>query len=395
MFSAIQSYARDSFKAPKEDTLESIQVGDLEVWVVSGPQALLAAVIRGHAPTSYRATLEKTIEDIHRDFGRALEDFDGDSAPFAAAEPLLECCLESHYEPKTAAKRKPYVAIVALAALALAVTSLVISVLNGRKWNHFMESLQSQHGILVTSSGIEHGHHMVRGLRDPLAADPAVLRDKAQIDSSSVEFQLEPYYSLDDQFIEKRAIEMLVPPHDVTCTVKDGVLSATGKAPSDWVRKLKDRGPLVPGVIKVDATQLVSTEASEMEMLAAALKSTIFTFPIGVAEVEPDQEAKFESAAELIKSLLARVAPLSQPLVVEVIGHTDTSGTEGLNMSLSQQRAEYATRKLVEAGVARRSLHARGVGTSEQVRNPDGTADDRLERSVTLRLVPAKSNQDR
>ena len=392
MLSAIQSYARDSFKAPKEDTLESIQVGDLEVWVVSGPQALLAAVIRGHAPASYRATLEKTIEDIHRDFGRALEDFDGDSAPFAAAEPLLEHCLESHYEPKTSTKRKPYVAIAALAALAVAVTSLIMSVLNDRKWNHFMESLQSQHGILVTSSGKEHGQHLVRGLRDPLAADPSVLRDKEQIDPSSVKFQLEPYYSLGDEFIEKRAIEMLVPPHDVTCTVKDGVLSATGKAPSDWVRKLKDRGPLVPGVKKVDATQLVSTEASETEMLAAALKSTIFTFPIGVAEIEPEQEAKFESAAELINSLLGKVAPLSQPLMVEVIGHTDTSGTEGLNMSLSQQRAEYATRKLVEAGVARRNLVPRGVGTAEPVRNRDATGDDRLERSVTLRLVPAKSN---
>ncbi len=283
----------------------------------------------------------------------------------------------------------------ALAALALAVTSLVISVLNSRKWNHFMESLQSQHGILVTSSGIEHGHHMVRGLRDPLAADPTVLRDKEQIDPNSVVFQLEPYYSLDDEFVEKRAVEMLVPPHDVACTVKNGVLTATGKAPSDWVRKLKDRGPLVPGVKKVDATQLVSTEASETEVLAAALKSTIFTFPLGVAEVEPDQETKFKGAAELINSLLGSAAPLSQPLMVEVIGHTDTSGTEGLNMSLSQQRAEYATRKLVEAGVARRNLLPRGVGTSEPVRNRDASGDDRLERSVTFRLVPAKPNQDR
>ena len=99
MFSAIQSYVRDSFKASKEDSLDSLQVGDLEVWVEAGPQAILAAVIRGHAPSSYRETLVKTIEDIHRDFGEALEQFNGDSAPFAAAENRLEACLESHFRP--------------------------------------------------------------------------------------------------------------------------------------------------------------------------------------------------------------------------------------------------------------------------------------------------------
>jgi outer membrane protein OmpA-like peptidoglycan-associated protein len=394
MLSAIQSYARDSFKAPKEDTLESIQVGDLEVWVVSGPQALLAAVIRGHAPASYRATLEKTIEDIHREFGRALEDFDGDSAPFAPAEPLLESCLESHYEPKPTTKRKPYVAVVALAALALAVTSLVISILNDRKWNHFMESLQSQHGIIVTSSAIEHGHHLVRGLRDPLAADPAVLRDNEKIDPNSIAFQLEPYYSLNDEFVEKRAVAMLAPPNGVSLKVHNGVLFVTGPATSAWIGKLKDRAEFVPGVRELDTSQLEDADRPELSKLEAALKSIVVTFPIGVAQVEPDQQAKFTTAAGQIKLLLAKTPPASQSFTIEIIGHTDNSGTEGLNMSLSQQRAEFALRKLVEAGVARRYLQPHGVGTSQPVRGRDATGDDQLERSVTLQVAPTKPIQD-
>src|SRR5580704_2747587 len=393
MLSAIQSYVRDSFKAPKEDSLDSIQVGELEVWVVSGPQAILAAVSRGHAPASYRATLEKTIEDIHRDFGQALEEFDGDSAPFAAAEPLLENCLESHYEPKEATKRRPYVAVVAVAALVLAAVALWMSVNNNRKWNHFMVALQREPGIVVTSSGMEGGHHLVRLLHDPLAKDPAVVRHDEGLDAEFVDFKLEPYYSLDDEIVEKRAIEVLVPPGEVSCKVKDGVLTATGRAPSDWVHKLKDRAALVPGVKKVDATGLESSEASETQMLASELKSTVFTFPIGVAQVDADQEGKFASAAQVINSLIAKTSPLSQPLMVEVIGHTDTSGTEGLNMSLSQQRAEYVTRKLVDAGVARRNLNPHGVGTSEPVRNHDAAGDESVERSVTLRLVPAKPNR--
>jgi outer membrane protein OmpA-like peptidoglycan-associated protein len=396
MLSAIQSYVRDSFKAPKEDSLDSIQVGDLEVWVVSGPQAILAAVIRGHAPASYRATLEKTIEDIHRDFGRALEEFDGDSAAFAAVEQRLEALLESHYEPKKASKRWPYVAVVAavaVIALVLAVISLAMSVYNGRKWNQFMETLRREPGIVVRSSGMDRGHHLVRLLHDPLAKDPSVVSGGEGIAPESVEFKLEPYYSFDDDIVQKRAIEMLVPPRDVSCTVKDGVLIATGRAPSEWVRTMKERAALVPGVKGVDDTHLESSEASETQTLAAELKSTVFTFPVGVAQVDADQEGKFASAAQVINALIAKTSPLSQPVMVEVIGHTDTSGTEGLNMSLSQQRAEYVTRKLIEAGVARRNLAPRGVGTSEPVRNHDAAGDESAERSVTLRLVPAKPNR--
>ena len=393
MLSAIQSYVRDSFKAPKEDSLDSIQVGELEVWVVSGPQAILAAVIRGHAPASYRATLEKTIEDIHRDFGQALEEFDGDSAPFAAAEPLLENCLESHYEPKESSKRRSYVAVVAVAALVLASVALWISVRNDRKWNHFMDALQHEPGIVVTSSEMERGHHLVRLLHDPLAKDPSDVRRDEGLDAESVDFKLEPYYSLDDEIVEKRAIEMLVPPREVSCKVKDGVLTATGRAPSEWVHRLKDRAALVPGIKKVDATGLESSEASETQMLASELKSTVFTFPIGAAQVDADQEGKFANAAQVINSLIAKTSAVSQAVMVEVIGHTDTSGTEGLNMSLSQQRAEYVTRKLVEAGVVRRNLYPHGVGTSEPVRNHEAGGDDSLERSVTLRLVPAKPNR--
>ena len=396
MLSAIQSYVRDSFKAPKEDSLDSIQVGELEVWVVNGPQAILAAVIRGHAPASYRATLEKTIEDIHRDFGQALEGFDGDSAPFAAAEPRLEALLESHYEPKKASRRRLYLAVVAamaVIAMVLAAVALRMSINNNDKWNDFMVALQQQPGIKVTSSGMKDGRHFVRLLHDPLAKDPDELRGEKGIDPKAVEFELKPYYSFDDDIVQSRAIEMLVPPREVSCKVKDGVLTATGRAPSDWAHRLKERAALVPGVKGVDDTHLESSEASETQMLASELKATVFTFPIGVAQVDADQESKFANAAQVINALMARSSPLSQPLMVEVIGHTDTSGTEGLNMSLSQQRAEYVTIRLAHAGVARRNLSPRGVGTSEPVRNHDDAGDDSLERSVTLRLVPAKPNR--
>jgi len=394
MLSAIQSYVRDSFEAPKEDSLDSLQVGELEVWVADGPQAILAAVIRGHALASYRETLTKTIEQIHRDFGSALEHFDGDSAPLAAAEHELALCLESHYRPRESARRRPYLRVIGAVAMVAFAVWAAIAIRNEWKWNRFLDQLQSQPGIVVVSTGKEGGKHLVRGLRDPLASDPAGLLKDAEVDPGEVKYQWTPFYALDDLSVQKRAVDILKPPAGVALSVRDGVLEAAGQAPSEWAQALKDRATLVAGLKGVDASKLTSLDGPEIGRLEAALESVTFTFAIGSARAEPGEDANFANAAEQIKSLLAKTASRGNSTAIEVVGHTDVSGTEASNLSLSQQRADFVTNKLVEAGVARDSLRPRGVGTLEPVGNPTAAGDNRIERSVTLRVVPAKPNQE-
>ena len=394
MFSAIQSYVRDSFKAPKEDNLDSLQVGELEVWVEDGPYAILAAVIRGHAPASYRATLKKTIEEIHRDFAFALERFDGDSTPLAAADRRLELCLESHSHLREPGKRKYLLPILSLVVLVGIGIWGAIALQKQRMWNRFLDELQSQPGIVVTSSGKENGRYLVRGLRDPLASDPELLLKNAHIDSERVRFRWAPFYAIDDESVERRAIEILQPPAGVTLSVRDGLLGAVGRAPSEWARNLRDRAAFVPGLKNVDTSKLEEVEQNEISQIEAALTSTIFTFPIGSAEVVSGEEGKFGSTAEQIELLFAKLSVSSLPTIIDVVGHTDNSGGEALNLSLSQRRSEYVARKLVEKGVARRYLSPRGVGTSEPVQSRDTEGGNQLDRSVTFRILPSKPLQD-
>src|SRR5208337_4832300 len=68
MLSAIQDFVRDSFHSPQGQSIEKLQVGELEVWIEDGPQAVIAAVIRGMAPPAYRNELVETAERIHRKF---------------------------------------------------------------------------------------------------------------------------------------------------------------------------------------------------------------------------------------------------------------------------------------------------------------------------------------
>ena len=72
MLTAIQQFVRDSFSSKETEALGSLNIGDLEVWLEESPDAVLAAVIRGHAPADYRVEMNEALENIQRHFGPRL-----------------------------------------------------------------------------------------------------------------------------------------------------------------------------------------------------------------------------------------------------------------------------------------------------------------------------------
>ncbi|MDQ6655291.1 MAG: OmpA family protein, partial [Verrucomicrobiota bacterium] len=57
MASAIQDFARDSFKTGDNATLDEFRIGELQVWIARGRYAYLAAAVRGNPPRELRTTL--------------------------------------------------------------------------------------------------------------------------------------------------------------------------------------------------------------------------------------------------------------------------------------------------------------------------------------------------
>jgi OOP family OmpA-OmpF porin len=97
MLSAIEDYMRDSFGAGANETLSSLEIGELTAWIEQGPRAVLAAVVRGVAPEEMRAALQDTLESVHANLAGELAAFTGDTTPFARARPYLEECLLAAY----------------------------------------------------------------------------------------------------------------------------------------------------------------------------------------------------------------------------------------------------------------------------------------------------------
>ncbi len=264
MLTAIRDFVADSFHVQAHESLDAIRVGDLTVWIEQGPNAVLAAVIRGTAPEQFRAVLQQTIEKIHTQYDEALESFDGDTIVFESARPLLEDCLIAQYQERRK-RLSPALAAAAVAILfGLSVLSFV-AVRDHLRWKKFVSLLHGQEGVVVASIEKQDGRYVVRGLKDELADDPSDLLRQAQINPTAVAFEWTPYQSLSESLTLKRAYQILRPPHTVTLTLKNGELTAEGAAPHDWLVNARRIAAAIPGV-KAFRTESVIEDDLEQRM---------------------------------------------------------------------------------------------------------------------------------
>lgn len=74
---------------------------------------------------------------------------------------------------------------------------------------------------------------------------------------------------------------------------------------------------------------------------------------------------------------------------VDVLGHTDTTGSDAHNMGLSERRAGSVASYLASRGVQPARMATRGYGESAPLYNPDNTeAEKAANRRVEIKVVP-------
>jgi outer membrane protein OmpA-like peptidoglycan-associated protein len=391
MLSAIQDFVRDSFHTSQTQGINRMNVGDLDVWVEEGPYAILAVVIRGIAPRQLRDNMAETLENIHRQYSAQLDRFDGDSAPFAQVNALLSRCLEYKYKEEPKRSNNIY---------ALGAAALLILALGGwfgyrwwqnQRWNEYVADLSEQPGYAITSFGREHGQFVIRGLRDPLAADPGALLKKHNL-SALPEFHWGAYYALDDSMVQQRATQFLAPPLGTSLQVKEGVLYFSGKPPAGWLKDATKRALLVPGIRSVDPAGPLSVERQAFHQAVEKIQSTVIKFPLASAVLSEEERAKVVSLLPELKQVLNAPVELHGNTVIQVFGHSDTSGAETTNLTLSQRRADRVASELTQLGVLNNGVRAKGVATAEPLRPEDTEENRAFNRSVSFRVVAEPAN---
>jgi outer membrane protein OmpA-like peptidoglycan-associated protein len=386
MLSAIQDFVRDSFHTGQEQGINRMNVGDLDVWIEQGPYAILACVIRGIAPRELRDRMAEVLENVHREYAPQLDTFDGDTAPFVKVNAELARCLELRYREE--AKPRGYGFAYAAAALILLLAAGWIGwrSVQYSRWERLVNSFREQPGYVITSFGREHGEFVVRGMRDPLAADPQQIISGSDVKASPQQFHWGGYYALDDAIVQQRAISLLAPPAGATLAVKSGVLQVSGAAGLGWVKDVRAKALLVPGVRAVEFAPELEPDRLAFAQSRTDIEKTIVKFPVATAALSSGERQALRKMAEEMKTLLAAAQSLHQTANFTVVGHTDSTGAETSNLNLSQRRADRVAYELIQNGIPDKLLQATGVGTTQPIRSEDSEANREFNRSTSIQV---------
>ena len=131
---------------------------------------------------------------------------------------------------------------------------------------------------------------------------------------------------------------------------------------------LKDKDE-APSEVKEMSKEEISERFGDV--LKAAPKkavSYLLYFEIGSTNLTQESKKMLEEALEIIQK--------RSPCTVDIIGHTDTTGSSSLNQKVSLKRAKYIKSIIEKKNIKVLSLNAKGYGEEDlQVKTPNNTAN--------------------
>ncbi len=380
MMKAVQDFVQDSFQLEQTDQLGTIQVGDLNLWVESGPQALLVAVVTGVPPPRIRDEMIVTLERIHGKYARELTSFQGDAGVFAPVEEeLLHCCER---EGITGKKKKRSFAGLILLALAFLVSGYFIVRAADRniRWNRFMTELKALPGIIVTDHWKKGQSRFVEGLRDPLSQDPAPLLERHRIHPDRVTFRWERYLAQHEPFVQQRTIELLDPPPTVSLRISNDTLYASGKASAQWIGNARERLKGFWSVGFFNTDHLINENWVLMLGLVDRIEAEQLLFPVGQTQLPVEQIRQADRLTGMVRDLLNQTSALGQSIIVVIQGMADSTGDFPGNRRISQQRAQHVADRMIRAGLPEEVFVVKGIEKEEDVIDAKRTVTVKIER---------------
>jgi outer membrane protein OmpA-like peptidoglycan-associated protein len=151
-----------------------------------------------------------------------------------------------------------------------------------------------------------------------------------------------------------------------------------------WIALDVSNGGEVYELTIVEETVMVQNVALNAGALAEALvkdgKAVIHgvLFDTGKSTIKAESAAQLQAIADLMK--------LDPSLRLEIVGHTDNTGTPAANLTLSQQRADSVRTWLVSnGGVATERLTASGKGDTQPV--ADNSTEDGRAKNRRVELI--------
>ncbi|MCF2514686.1 OmpA family protein [Sphingomonas sp. G124] len=104
------------------------------------------------------------------------------------------------------------------------------------------------------------------------------------------------------------------------------------------------------------------------------------TFPVDSYALQPGVQGTLNEVARTLASY--------NQTYIDVLGHTDSTGSDAYNQALSERRAQSVADYLASGGVARARMGIRGYGESQPIASNDTEEGRAQNRRVEIKVVP-------
>ncbi len=351
MFSAIQDFIQDSFTIGEMDTLDTLRLGELNVVLQDGPQAILAVVVRGNPPEHLRSSMQQLSETLHRTKKAKLQDFSRDPMDFADISEDMRSILEIKQKQEVTERKIPWLALLAITVAAIA-SGYYYHLENIKQAGRadLLARFDQQPGIVLLESGYRDELLQITALVDPLIDAQSWLQA-----NSSTAFSLQPYpfLSAEDEVLLIRATGLLKPGPDTALTVTDGELILSGEATAAWLNQVAPLLIAIPGIQRTntEALNVRNLKLERLEAITQRVSAYTYNFEKESYDINPEAPQIQRLASALREALTLRQAEKLPPAMIHVVGYTDDSGSAGLNRRVGTSRAERLRAILIEQGL--------------------------------------------
>lgn len=106
------------------------------------------------------------------------------------------------------------------------------------------------------------------------------------------------------------------------------------------------------------------------------------TFPVNSSAIQPEFQQTLGDVANTLSQY--------EKSYIDVYGHTDSTGTDEYNQSLSERRASSVANFLSNSGVQRARVETRGFGESQPIASNSTEEGRSANRRVELKIVPIR-----
>ncbi|UCF95347.1 MAG: OmpA family protein, partial [Desulfobacterales bacterium] len=186
------------------------------------------------------------------------------------------------------------------------------------------------------------------------------------------------------KFALQRSKDILRPPETVVLDVQGDTLFARGRASHPWIREARRLVRTISGITQFHEAGLVDTDLQMFENTRVQLEKEFILFRAGHVEIAPGQTEDVRRVIALSQRIWALAGLLEKEIQVEIIGHSDSSGSEESNQKISRQRAEKFRELLMAEGLAADFIATRGMGAQQLLRQETSEQNRAFNRRVTF-----------